>query len=90
MAIDFHPVGGKRAPPPRTMNDERWIRRLQLGCEEGGTATLLLTDARVRQAAPLPVALKLSLERFRPQLLRVTVLKEKQGRVGLRTEVEFP
>jgi hypothetical protein len=72
------------------MNDERWIRRLQLGCEEGGTATLLLTDARVKQAAPLPVALKLSLERYRPQLLRVTVLKEKQGRVGLRTEVEFP
>jgi hypothetical protein len=90
LAIDFHPVGAKVAPAPRTVADERWVRRLQLACEEGGTATLLLTDNRMKQSAPLPVALKLLLEHKSPRRLEVTVLKERSGRVGLRSEVEFP
>jgi recombination protein RecA len=90
MVVDFHPIGAKVAPPPRSMNDDRWVRRLQLGCEEGSTAALLITDARAKQAAPMPVALKLSLEHLKPRLLRVTVLKERAGRVGVRTEVDFP
>ena len=70
--------------------DERWVRRLQLACEEGSTAALLVTDARVKQSALLPVALKLSLEHVSPQRLGVTVVKERTGRVGQRTEVAFP
>jgi recombination protein RecA len=90
LAIDFHPVGGRALPAPRAMNDERWVRRLQLGCEEGGAVALLITDARAKQSAPLPVALKLLLEHRSPHVLRVTVLKERQGRIGEPTEVEFP
>jgi hypothetical protein len=90
LAIDFHPVGGKSAPAPSRQSDERWVRRLQLGCEEGSTAALLVTDARVKQSATLPVALKVQLEHVSPKLLRVTVLKERTGRVGQSTEVEFP
>ncbi len=44
----------------------------------------------MKQSAPLPVALKLLLEHTSPRRLEVTVLKERSGRVGLRSEVEFP
>jgi hypothetical protein len=93
LAIDFHPVGGKSAPVPvRGPKEERWVRRLQLACEEGGTAALLVTDARARApgSGHLPVALKLSLAHVAPQRLVVTVEKERTGRVGQSTEVEFP
>ncbi|MBL8957138.1 MAG: recombinase A [Myxococcaceae bacterium] len=90
MAVDFHPVGGKRVPPPYRQHDERWVRRLQLACEEGGTAALLVTDARAQQPGPLPVALKLLLEHPAPSRLCITVKKERAGRVGQITEVELP
>ncbi|MBK7862899.1 MAG: recombinase A [Archangiaceae bacterium] len=90
LAIDFHPVGGKRAPAPARQADERWVRRLQLACEEGSTAALLVTDARAQQSASLPVALKLELEHLSPQRLRVTVRKERTGRVGQSMELELP
>jgi hypothetical protein len=90
MAIDFHPVGGRVLPAPRSMNDDRWVRRLQLGCEEGGAVALLITDSRPKQGGPMPVALKLMLERSAPHVLRVTVMKERAGRVGQRMEVDFP
>ncbi|MFZ5469139.1 MAG: recombinase A [Myxococcota bacterium] len=90
VAVDLHPVGAKRVPSACTVDDHRWVRRLQLACEQGKTTVLLLTDARVKQSAPLPVALKLLLERHVPQKLRVTVQKERAGRVGQRTEVDFP
>ena len=79
-----------RAPPPPRQPDERWARRLQLACEEGGCSALLVTDARARQGAHLPVALTLELARLAPQRLSVKVLKERAGRVGQRTEVELP
>ena len=90
LAVDFHPVGGKAAPPPPRQHDERWVRRLQLACEEGGAAALLVTDARVQQSAPLPVALKLLLRHESPQRLTVIVQKERAGRVGQSTEVALP
>lgn len=91
LAIDFHPVGGKSAPEAaRGQHDDRWVRRLQLACEEGGAAALLVTDARVPQGALLPVALKLLLSHVSPRRLQVTVQKERSGRVGQCTEVEFP
>ncbi len=90
LAVDFHPVGGKRVPPPHRQADERWVRRLQLACEEGGTSALLVTDARTQQSGPLPVALKLELEHPSPSKLCITVRKERAGRVGQSTEVELP
>lgn len=91
LAVDFHPVGGKSAPPPlRGQQEDRWVRRLQLACEEGGAAALLVTDARVLQGSPLPVSLKLLLEHVAPARLVVTVLKERAGRVGQSTEVGLP
>lgn len=89
LAIDFHPVGGKQ-PPAAVAQDDRWARRLQLACEEGSTAALLFTDARVRLSAPLPVALKLGLNRLSASRLEVTVLKERSGRSGQVNEVELP
>lgn len=90
LAVDFHPVGGKSPPPPPRQQEDRWVRRLQLACEEGSTAALLVTDARVKQAAMLPVALKVQLEHVAPSRMLVTVLKERSGRVGQSMEVEFP
>src|SRR5690606_33267292 len=90
LAVDFHPVGGRAAPPPPRQQEDRWVRRLQLACEEGSTAALMVTDARAKQSVTLPVSLKLLLEHTSPQRLNVTVLKERSGRVGQCTEVEFP
>ncbi len=90
LAADFHPVGARVALEKRREPDDRWVRRLQLACEEGGTCALLLSDARVKQPAVLPVALKLSLAHQSPKRLAVTVVKEKSGRSGMRTEVTLP
>lgn len=90
MVIDFHPVGVRRGAPPKSgMEEERWIRRLQLACEEGGTAVLLLTDERAKGSV-LPVALKLRLQLLGPQKMSVTVLKERTGKVGHGAEVALP
>jgi hypothetical protein len=90
LAIDFHPVGARASSLERREPDERWVRRLQLACEEGGAGALLLSDSRVKQPAPLPVALKLSLSHAAPQRLTVSVLKERSGRTGQVTEVRLP
>jgi recombination protein RecA len=58
------------------------VRKLALLATEGGSTILLLTDARRPHHAPLPVALRLELERT-PEALRVRIGKDRYGRGGL-------
>ncbi len=71
---------------------DRWgavVRRLALAIERSSTTVLLLTDALAPRAMPLPVAMRLELDRSsaRSTQVRVRVAKERHGRVTAATEV---
>jgi recombination protein RecA len=62
----------------------RWstvVRRVALAVERTDTTVILLTDATVRRAMPLPVALRLEVEPKGPGLVSVRVAKERHGRL---------
>ena len=54
------------------------------------TTVLLLTDALAPRALPLPVALRLEVERPAPDRLRLTVAKDRRGRVAPAKAVALP
>jgi hypothetical protein len=54
------------------------VRKLALAAEESGTTSLLLTSAVAKRSIPLPVALRLEVER-RPDSLSVRVTKDRRG-----------
>lgn len=63
----------------------RWanvVRRLALAVEGGDTTVVLLTDRDAARSAPLPVALRLELERPSYERVAVRVAKERRGRVA--------
>lgn len=96
IAVDLAAVPGvevhSKEGPVRL---DRWVnvvRRLALAIEKTDSTVLLLTDAAVHRSMPLPVALRLELERTR----RVSsgekdwvarVAKDRHGRVGPRVVV---
>lgn len=64
---------------------ERWlnpVRRLCLAVEGSETTVLLLTDAYAQRAMPLPVALRLEVDRAVEDRLMVRVAKDRRGRVS--------
>jgi recombination protein RecA len=65
---------------------EVFVRKLALLAAEGGSTVLLLTDASVVRASPLPVAMRLELTRTQ-HAMDVRVGKERHGRVGLAKTV---
>jgi hypothetical protein len=70
---------------PSQRNDrsrEVLVRKLALLAAEGGSTILMLTDARRAHPAPLPVALRLELERA-PEAIHIRVGKDRFGRGGL-------
>jgi recombination protein RecA len=72
---------------------DRWtnaVRRLALAVEGVETTVLLLTDALTPRALPLPVALRLEVERPAADRLRVTVAKDRRGRVAAAKPVALP
>lgn len=54
------------------------VRKLALAAEESGTTTLLLTSALSKRSLPLPVALRIEVER-RPSALGIRVTKDRRG-----------
>lgn len=58
------------------------IRRIAMAIAGTSTQVLLLTDRAARRTLPLPVALRLELQRRNPSQLWLTVAKDKRGRVS--------
>lgn len=62
----------------------RWsrsVRRLAMAVSTTATRVVLLTNQAARRALPLPVALRLELQRQSDERLRVVVAKDKRGRI---------
>lgn len=71
---------------------DRWpniVRRLALAVERSDSAVLLLTDSTAARALPLPVAMRLEVERLSEDRVTVRVAKERRGRVSPPTPVEL-
>ena len=60
----------------------RVVRRLAMASEESSSTVLLITDAEARRPLPLPVALRLELQRPDLAHLSVRVAKERRGRIS--------
>jgi hypothetical protein len=60
----------------------RIVRRLAMAVEGTEACVLLITDASMPRALPLPVAQRIELVRPGPEALRVRVAKDKYGRVS--------
>ncbi len=54
------------------------VRKLALAACDRGTSTILLTSAYTERSAPLPVALRLEVER-RPEAISIRVTKDRRG-----------
>lgn len=89
IAIDTVGVPGK----PLRVALGAWprvVRRLAMGVEGSETTVLLVTDAEARCPLPLPVAMRIELERSQPARLSLRVTKHKHGRVGPQRSVPWP
>lgn len=89
IVVDLAGVPGRRAE----VRLDRWVnpvRRLAMAVEGLETTVLLLTDALTPRALPLPVALRLEVERPAPDRLRLTVAKDRRGRVASARPVMLP
>jgi hypothetical protein len=60
----------------------RIVRRLAMASEESSATVLLITDAEARRPLPLPVALRLELQRPDAARLSVRIAKERRGRIS--------
>src|SRR5262245_719110 len=72
--------------PGRAANErlDRWatvVRRISLAVEKSATTVLLMTDARGSRPLPLPVAMRIELERRNKKEVSVRVGKDRLGRV---------
>jgi recombination protein RecA len=67
---------------------EKIVRRLSVAIAGTATQVILLTDLNARRALPLPVALRLELQRPSRDRLRLSVAKDKFGRVGRPVALE--
>lgn len=68
----------------------RAARKLSIAVEKGDTTVLLLTDARAERPAPLPVAMRIELERPGYDRLSVRIAKERSGRITPARIIAFP
>ncbi len=89
IVIDLVGVPGCRSE----VRLDRWVnpvRRLAMAVEGTETTVILLTDALAPRALPLPVALRLEIERATASHLRLTVVKDRRGRVAAPRPVALP
>ena len=64
---------------------DRWstvTRRLALAIEGGDTTVLLLTDRQQHRSMPLPVAMRIELERPAEERMSIRIAKDRHGRVS--------
>ncbi len=81
VVIDLAGVPGRRQRPRL----DRWVnpvRRLAIAVEGAECSVVLLTDSLIPRSFPLPVALRLELDRAAEDRLSVTVAKDRRGRVS--------
>jgi hypothetical protein len=72
---------------------DRWVapvRRLAMAVEKTEATVILLTDSLAARAVPLPVAMRLEIDRPTASLLRISVAKERRGRVTMAVPVTLP
>jgi recombination protein RecA len=72
---------------------DRWVnpvRRLAMAIEGTETTVILLTDVLAPRALPLPVAMRIELERPKVDRLRLSIAKERRGRVANAVPVALP
>ncbi|HEY4121181.1 MAG TPA: recombinase A [Byssovorax sp.] len=72
---------------------DRWstaVRRLALAVEGSDTSVLLLTDSRARRSLPLPVAMRIELERPAFDRVALRIAKERGGRVSTSSALAIP
>lgn len=89
IVVDLAGVPGRRVDARL----ERWVnpvRRLALAVEGMEATVVLLTDALAPRPLPLPVALRLEVQRSAPDRLSVTVAKDRRGRVGSARTIALP
>jgi hypothetical protein len=70
----------------------RWpnvVRRLAMAAREGDTCVVLLTDRQRAAPIGLPVALRLELEQPQQGMVRLRVVKERRGRIGMPVELAW-
>ncbi len=68
----------------------RVVRQLAAGGEGSQGTVLLLTDGCARRPLPLPVALRLELDRPHLHHLGVSIMKERHGRLRNRHVIRYP
>ena len=89
VVIDLAGVPGQRAG----QRLDRWsnaVRRLALSIEGTETTVILLTDAHAPRSMPLPVALRIEVDRAVEDVLMVRIAKDKRGRVTPAVAVSLP
>ena len=89
IVVDLAGVPGRRTE----VRLDRWVnpvRRLAIAVEGLETTVILLTDALTPRALPLPVALRLEVDRPAVDRLRLTVAKDRRGRVAPARSVMLP
>jgi recombination protein RecA len=89
IVVDLAGVPGRR-PDVRL---DRWVntvRRLAMAVDGMETTVILLTDALSHRSLPLPVALRLEVERAATDRLKLTVAKDRRGRVAPAKCVALP
>lgn len=71
----------------------RWatiVRRLALAIEGSDTALLLLTDQHVARPMPLPVAMRLEIDRPGEDRMTLRIAKDRRGRVCSPRSIRMP
>ncbi len=71
---------------------DRWanvVRRLSLSIEKSDTTIVLITDSMIMRSLPLPVAMRLEVQRLSEERLSVRVAKERRGRISPPVAVEL-
>jgi hypothetical protein len=89
IVVDLAGVPGRR-PEVRL---DRWVnpvRRLAMAVEGSETTIVLLTDAHAPRAMPLPVALRIEIDRAEEDVLMLRIAKDRRGRVAPAVAVSLP
>jgi hypothetical protein len=89
VVVDLAGVPGKRSG----QRLDRWanpVRRLSMSVEGSETTVILLTDAHAPRAMPLPVALRIEVDRAVEDVLMLRIAKDRRGRIAPATAIALP